>query len=196
MTNVPYNVPPSRSLADAIRDPSLTGLLIAVLLSFIPFMWPLTIYIVLRYVTGHRAIRGLDTSAMTGGSLPHPAVPVANRSAANAAQRGVSRSGPTTTTKTCPDCAETVLRGARICRFCRFEFPIEAVSVADVEQPAAASTASTPTSGTDRHGRRFVVCSLCGRDTHPEWERVCQSCGWEIPEANRRWGVEPARLSS
>ena len=50
---------------------------------------------------------------------------------------------PAPGTKVCPDCAETVLAAARVCRFCRFGF--------SVLQGAAESTASHP-DATDADG--------------------------------------------
>ena len=49
---------------DAIRNPTRTGLSLSLLLLFIPFLWPLTMYMWLRYFTGHR-----------GGVVPAAAEP-------------------------------------------------------------------------------------------------------------------------
>jgi hypothetical protein len=37
----------------------------------------------------------------------------------------ISEKAPLEATKTCPQCAETVKAAAKICRFCRYEFPPE-----------------------------------------------------------------------
>ena len=58
---------PKRSLADTIRDPSPLGLIMAVLIAFIPLAWPLTLYVVVRYLTGHRAPKA---TANVGPSRP------------------------------------------------------------------------------------------------------------------------------
>jgi len=44
-----------RSLLERIRNPSPTGLFVALLVSVVPLCWPLLLYMALRYLTGHRA---------------------------------------------------------------------------------------------------------------------------------------------
>ena len=46
---------PSRSLLDAFRNPSGVAATLWVVLSIVPFVWPFSLYVVLRYLTGHRA---------------------------------------------------------------------------------------------------------------------------------------------
>ena len=53
-TSVP-TVSGSRSLLDMIRDPSGVAVTLWVVLALIPFVWPITLYVLLRYMTGHRA---------------------------------------------------------------------------------------------------------------------------------------------
>ena len=45
----------SRSLLDMIRDPSGVAVTLWVVLALFPFVWPITLYVLLRYLTGHRA---------------------------------------------------------------------------------------------------------------------------------------------
>ena len=45
----------SRSLLDMIRDPSGAAATLWVVLALIPFVWPISLYVLLRYLTGHRA---------------------------------------------------------------------------------------------------------------------------------------------
>jgi hypothetical protein len=52
-----------RSMTVRVRNPSGFGLRTALLLSFIPLTWPLVLYMVLRYLTGHRAARALAPAA-------------------------------------------------------------------------------------------------------------------------------------
>jgi hypothetical protein len=42
---------------------------------------------------------------------------------------------PGEATKTCPHCAETVKAAAKICRFCRYEFPVETPVAAHSKGP-------------------------------------------------------------
>jgi hypothetical protein len=46
---------PSRSFLDAFRNPSGVTATLWVVLSVVPFVWPFSLYVVLRYATGHRA---------------------------------------------------------------------------------------------------------------------------------------------
>lgn len=55
---------PTRPLIERVRNPSLGGLGVAVLISFVPLAWPLLLYMALRYVTGHRAPRSPTRSIL------------------------------------------------------------------------------------------------------------------------------------
>ena len=55
---------------------------------------------------------------------------------------------PAPATKKCPDCAETVLAEARICRFCRYEFPPSPVAeLRPSVEPPPAETPVEPLGG-------------------------------------------------
>jgi hypothetical protein len=45
----------SRSLLDVIRNPSGATATLWVVVALVPFVWPISMYVVLRYATGHRA---------------------------------------------------------------------------------------------------------------------------------------------
>lgn len=68
------------------------------------------------------------------GGAPSPPVTVAPvmrpRESPVGSSTPVTVAPATSGTKVCPDCAETVLAAARVCRFCRYEFPVSPV-VAD-----------------------------------------------------------------
>ena len=44
-----------RSLLDTIRDPNGAAATLWVVLALVPFVWPISLYVLLRYATGHRA---------------------------------------------------------------------------------------------------------------------------------------------
>jgi hypothetical protein len=46
---------------------------------------------------------------------------------------------PETATKVCPDCAETVMAAARVCRFCRYEFTADGIQEEPVGYPEVAT---------------------------------------------------------
>lgn len=70
------------------------------------------------------------------------------------------------TLKTCPDCAEQVQAAARICRFCRYEFPTE--PDAEPKQPPASRTRHTPFG--------MKPCPSCGKSNWHDAAQ-CSDCG-------------------
>ncbi len=44
-----------RPLMDAIRNPSGATVFVWIILSIVPLAWPISLYVLLRYLTGHRA---------------------------------------------------------------------------------------------------------------------------------------------
>lgn len=52
----------NRSLMENIRYPGLGTLILVACLSFIPLVWPLLLYVSLRYLTGHRSPGSLTSS--------------------------------------------------------------------------------------------------------------------------------------
>ena len=99
--------------------------------------------------------------------------------------------------KRCPDCGEHVLAAARICRFCRLDFPpaeADTTDPADASAPAdALATPDTPMPpprpGLRRCARchkdaglMFNTCPHCSADypspaVRPEPLRLCAACG-------------------
>lgn len=110
-------------------------------------------------------------------ALPHslmldPAVSTpAQASPSREPQARPPASAPSSTTKVCPMCAETVQAAARICRFCRHEFPAE---------PAPPPTALAERGPNDpprpRHRLGLKPCPSCGGSN---WQdaNTCSKCG-------------------
>ena len=141
----------NRSLLHMIRNPSRFGVFVAALLSFIPLVWPFSLYVLLRYLAGRRARGSARRLAAEGGnglSLRASPVEADRLSAAEVhapqadpvhAAPGESGSGLTTAAtlslpsrgavgsagdrSACPECGESTRTGARMCRHCHFEFP-------------------------------------------------------------------------
>jgi hypothetical protein len=70
---------------NAVRNPTGTGLAVSLLLLLVPFLWPLTMYMWLRYFTGHRGgaaaegaasdtVAGVAHVGEVGPGAPQPAV--------------------------------------------------------------------------------------------------------------------------
>jgi hypothetical protein len=120
-------------LVPLLKYPSGVGVVVAWVAAVFAFLYPVAVYVTWRYATGHRA--GDRTSA--GAVSPR------TRPEAQVAQSVVPAA--TGTTKVCPDCAELVLDAARICRFCRYEFPAPTVTeVGANEEAPDALLAPTP----------------------------------------------------
>jgi hypothetical protein len=117
---------PWARLVPLMKYPGAVGVVVAWVIALCTFAYPVPIYMTWRYATGHRPSER-DVSAAASAEPTAPA-------ALNAP----------TETKVCPDCAEQVLAAARICRFCRHEFPAPAddasapVVVADLEPASVA----------------------------------------------------------
>jgi ribosomal protein L40E len=74
--------------------------------------------------------------------------------------------------KKCPDCAEMVQAEAKICRFCRHDFP------APPPAPSALAPAAAPGAGLAARLSEQSTrgCRSCGQSV-PITARVCRHCG-------------------
>jgi len=109
---------PWARLVPLMKYPSALGLAVSWVAAIILFAYPVAIYMTWRFARGHRS------DGRVAAAVPKPAP-----SAAAATE-------VTSGSKACPDCAEVVLVAARICRFCRYEFP--APEPLPDDEPAAA----------------------------------------------------------
>jgi hypothetical protein len=86
-------------------------LITAIALLVVPLAWPFSIYVLLKLYMERTSVVNVYGAASRFVQVPP------GGSTASVVARLVAGS------KVCPDCAETVLAAARICRFCRHEFP-------------------------------------------------------------------------
>jgi predicted amidophosphoribosyltransferase len=75
--------------------------------------------------------------------------------------------------KTCPDCAEEVQEDARICRFCRHEFPSPAL-VDEVRSEMPSDFFCSGCGGPQQHDSTDI-CQNCGRDNSAERGRIAET---------------------
>jgi hypothetical protein len=110
---------------------------------------------------GENVAARLYDESVKGGivqpGLVTEAEPVAKREQADGqpsprSQAGPTAGGPHPETKVCPDCAEEVRAEARICRFCRHEFPVDVALDAAAVSPASEPVA-TPVIDQQSFGR-------------------------------------------
>ncbi len=111
---------PWARLVPLMKYPSAVGLAVSWVAAIILFVYPVAIYMTWRFARGHRA------GERVAGAVPKPAPSSA-----------VPATEDASATKVCPDCAEVVLAAARICRFCRHEFP--APAPLPIDEPVAAA---------------------------------------------------------
>ncbi len=102
-----------RAVTQRVKAPSGIDLVVIWVVAVVTVVgYLVAIYATWRYATGHRAGAVGDES---------------------------DGAPPAAGTKLCPDCAETVLAAARVCRFCRHEFP-----AVPIVAPASGALLETP----------------------------------------------------
>jgi len=80
----------------------------------------------------------------------------------------------TPTTKKCPDCAEDIRLGAKVCRFCGKRFEESASS-----QPEVVVDNPGPVQVAPEHRARTVRCPHCYSMNYSD-ELLCSSCGKDL----------------
>jgi Uncharacterised protein family UPF0547 len=88
---------------------------------------------------------------------------------------------PGGTIKTCPQCAETVKAAAKVCRFCRYEFPSEASPIVQVKEYAPTGPLPEGYQGSYKgfpyriEGGRVEVLTKAGPRTYATWQEFTKS---------------------
>jgi hypothetical protein len=142
---------------DAIRNPTPLGLAVSLALLVIPLAWPVTLYMWLRYLTGHRGRtppkEEVPIDWGPGLDRVHASVPIADPLPTLVDERG----SPTTmtilppvqtlavATTICPECGGEVVAEARFCPHCRYEFAPTDPRLASTVEPPNDDPAPEPT---------------------------------------------------
>jgi hypothetical protein len=97
-------------------------------------------------------------------------------------------SGQERPSKTCPDCAETILEAARICRFCRYEFwPVDAPPPEpSSDAPEADEAASSPDDSSTTDEVPDADTQVTEEDVPPEPEPAIPEPATHEPPAQER----------